>query len=91
MSSERQKLRGLVLAEDKRTERFFRELLGVLGFKTRSFRFETAPPGQGAAEAWVARRYPDEVKVLRSKNFSRAFGSSPFGTATVLASTVGRS
>ena len=37
MSSERQKLRGLVLAEDKRTERFFRELLGVLGFKTRSF------------------------------------------------------
>jgi len=71
MSSERQKLRGLVLAEDKRTERFFRELLDALGFKTRSFRFETAPLGQGAAEAWVARRYPDEVKVLRSKNYQQ--------------------
>ena len=71
MPSDRQKLRGLVLAEDKRTERFFRELLGVLGFKKRSFRFETAPAGKGSAEAWVARRYPDEVKVLRSKNYQQ--------------------
>ena len=71
MPSDRQKLRGLVLAEDKRTERFFRNLLEVLGFKTRSFRFQTAPAGQGAAEAWVARRYPDEVKVLRSRNYQQ--------------------
>ncbi len=71
MPSDRQKLRGLVLAEDKRTERFFRELLGELGFKTRSFRFETAPAGKGAAEAWVTRRYPAEVKVLRSKSYQQ--------------------
>ncbi len=72
MPSERDKLRGLVLAEDKRTERFFRELLRALGFKVRRFRFETAPAGGGAAEAWVAQRYPDEVKVLRSKNYQHA-------------------
>ena len=72
MSSEREKLRGVVLAEDKRTERFFRELLDVLGFKKRSFRFETAPPGQGSAEAWVANRFPDEVRVLRSKRFQQS-------------------
>ncbi len=72
MSSDRKKLRGVVLAEDKRTERFFRELLAVLGLKTRSFRFETAPAGQGAAEAWVARRYPGEVKVLRSRNYQQS-------------------
>ena len=71
MPSDRQKLRGLLLAEDKRTERFFRELLAVLGFKTRSFRFETAPAGEGAADAWVLQRYPAEVKVLRSKNYQQ--------------------
>ncbi len=72
MASDREKLRGVVLAEDKRTERFFRALLLELGFKARRFRFETAPAGEGAAEAWVARRYPDEVKVLRSKNYQPA-------------------
>lgn len=72
MPSNRQNLRGLVLSEDKRTERFFRKLLRVLGFKTRSFRFETAPAGAGAAEAWVAKRYPGEVKALRSKNYQQS-------------------
>ncbi len=72
MASDREKLRGIVLAEDKRTERFCRALLRELGFKVRRFRFETAPAGEGAAEAWVARRYPGEVKVLRSKNYQQA-------------------
>lgn len=72
MPSDRKELRGLVLAEDKRTERFFRELLRGLGFKTRRFRFETAPAGEGAAEVWVVQRYPDEVRVLRSKNFQKS-------------------
>lgn len=71
MNSERRQLRGVVLAEDKRTERFFRELLRVLGFDSRSFRFDTAPSGRGAADAWVARRYPEEMKVLRSKSFQK--------------------
>lgn len=67
MSSDRKKLRILVLAEDKRTERFFRNLLKRLGF--RRLRFDTAPTGSGSAEAWVLKRYPDEVKVLRTKNY----------------------
>lgn len=64
-------LRGLVLAEDRRSERFFRHLLESLGHDKRNFRFETAPVGKGAAEAWVLKRYPEEVQVIRSKNFQR--------------------
>ncbi len=71
MPSDRQKLRGVVLAEDKRTERFFRDLLQMLGFKNRNFRFDTAPDGKGAGVAWVVRRYPAEVRVLRGKNFQQ--------------------
>jgi len=70
MSSERRKLRGLVLAEDKRTERFFRKLLKQLGFGR--FNFDTAQKGKGSGEAWVARRYPGEVKVMRTKNFQQS-------------------
>lgn len=67
MPGDRKGIRGVVLSEDKRTERFFRRLLTDLGFERRRFRFETAPARRGAAEAWVAERYPNEVKVLRSK------------------------
>ncbi len=70
MPSDRQKLRVRILAEDKRTERFFRKLLKQLGFGR--LYFDTAPKGIGSAEAWVAKRYPDEVRVLRSKNFQRS-------------------
>ena len=64
-------LRGFVLTEDNRTERFIRRLLEVLGCDIRRFRFERPPDGSGAAEAWVRRRYPQKVKLLRSKNFQR--------------------
>lgn len=72
MSSERRQLRGVILSEDKRTERFVRHLLKELGFKPRNFLFRTAPRGQGAAESWVAEIYPDEVKAMRSKNYQRS-------------------
>ena len=71
MSRERRQLRGVVLAEDKRTERFFRELLKKLGFAPTRFRFETAPKGKGAGDAWVQQRYPKEVQALRSNNYQR--------------------
>jgi hypothetical protein len=64
-------MRGVILAEDKRTERFFRHLIGILGFDKRKFRFDTAPAGQGAAEAWVRARYPTEVNWLRSKAYQQ--------------------
>lgn len=69
--TDRKGLRGVVLSEDKRQERFIRLLLSELGFEKRSFRFEPAPAGDGAAEAWVRKRYPREVKHLRSNNFQR--------------------
>ena len=71
MATDRRGIRGVVLAEDKRTERFVRHLLEVLGFEKRSFRFEPAPAGRGAAEAWVLANYPGEVKVLRAKAHQR--------------------
>lgn len=65
-------MRGVVLCEDKLTERFVRKLLGSLGFDTqRRFRFETAPAGSGSGEAWVRQRYPHEVRLLRSKRHQR--------------------
>lgn len=71
MSGKRAKLRGLVLCEDPRTERFIRHLLEDRGYNKRLFRFTTAPAGRGAAEAWVLARYPVEVRVLRAKNKQR--------------------
>lgn len=70
--SERSSMRGVVLCEDKLTERFVRRLLGSLGFDTRRrIRFETAPSGSGSGEAWVRQRYPYEVRELRSKRHQR--------------------
>lgn len=69
MPNDRSALRGVVLTEDKRTEGFIRRLLEVLGCDVRRFRFERPPEGVGAAEAWVRRRYPQKVKVLRTNNF----------------------
>lgn len=71
MANERGGVRGVVLVEDKRTERFIRHLLVALGFEKRGFRFEPAPSGRGSAEAWVLSRYPFEVKALRAKPHQR--------------------
>lgn len=69
MSSKKRGIRGVVLAEDKRTECFFRKLLEVLGFQPRKFTFRTSPQGEGSAEAWVRKNYPGEVRNLRAKNY----------------------
>src|SRR5690606_23515650 len=34
-------------------------------------RFDSAPSGTGAAEAWVRKRYPREVRLLRAKRHQR--------------------
>lgn len=69
MPNDRSKLRVKVLAEDKRQERFLRALFESLGFARRNISFNVAPAGAGAAEAWVRKRFPSEVKALRSKNY----------------------
>jgi hypothetical protein len=71
VSSSRGELRLVVIAEDRRTERFARRLLSTLGFDSRRMRFETAPPGEGAGEQFVRRQYAEEVRILRSKSFQK--------------------
>jgi hypothetical protein len=67
MPNDRKKLRGVVVTEDNRTERFFRYLLDSLSFDKRRFRFKTAPSGQGDAGAWVQAQYPSLVSLIRQK------------------------
>ncbi|MCK5688221.1 hypothetical protein KAI87_03070 [Myxococcota bacterium] len=69
MRKKRSDLRGTILTEDKRSERFIRSLLVELGFKKKNFTFFASPKGQGAAEAWVLNIYAEEVKKYRSKNY----------------------
>jgi len=71
MASERAQLRGALIVEDRRTERFFRELLDCLGFDWHKFRIIPLPNGKGDARAWVRKRYPSEVKLLRQKRHQR--------------------
>src|SRR6266436_995349 len=71
MANDRPQLRGTILSEDRRHERFLRELLVSLGFRKIRFRFETAPLGGGDAGAWVRARYPSEVNLLRQKRHQR--------------------
>lgn len=70
-TNERKGLRGTVLCEDKRTEKFVRNLLKHFGYDLRAFKFAIAPHGKGAAEAWVQNEYPDAVRVLRRKRHQR--------------------
>lgn len=71
MPTDRKTVRVFVLVEDSRTQRFFWNLLCELGFHPRRIRVEHAPSEKGAAEGWVRKRYPGEVKALRSKSFQK--------------------
>jgi hypothetical protein len=58
-----------IVCEDRLTERFLTRVcqhqkLGVL-------RVDVAPSGKGAASAWIRRRYPEFVKLHRSKNYQK--------------------
>ena len=58
-----------LVCEDRMTERFLskvcqRQKLGVL-------HVDIAPSGKGAASAWIRRRYPEFVKLHRSKNYQK--------------------
>jgi len=58
-----------IVCEDRVTERFLikvcqRQKISVL-------HVEIAPSGKGAGSAWVRRRYPEFVKLHRSKNYQK--------------------
>jgi hypothetical protein len=67
MASERAKMRGAVLVEDRRSERFIRALLTHLGFQKNRIDFQIAPARHGAASHWVIKQFPAEVDLLRKK------------------------
>ena len=75
MPTERRQLRGTVLVEDSRTERFFRELLVHLGFERQKLYFRPAPKGKGDTKAWIRAQsqYPSEVQKLRQKKLQQVF------------------
>jgi hypothetical protein len=58
-----------IVCEDRLTERFLSKVcqhqkIGVL-------HVDVAPSGKGSASAWVRRRYPEFVKLHRSKNYQK--------------------
>lgn len=70
MSSDRRGLRGVVVVEDQRTQRFLMRLLAHLGFTGR-FEYQIAPAGQGAAERWVLLRAIEEIAAQRARAHQR--------------------
>ena len=75
MPTDLRQLRGTVLVEDPRTERFVRELLLHLGFERHKLRFLPAPKGKGDAKAWIRApsQYPSEVRKVRQRRFQQVF------------------
>lgn len=62
------------MSEDNRTERFLRYVLKGRGCNWRRLRFETAPAGTGAADAWVCQRYVESMRLLRRKRDQSGLG-----------------
>lgn len=57
----------VLLCEDVAQRSFFLGLCKRLGFLSRVVRVEVAPEGEGAAEQWVRRQYPSQVRAYRAK------------------------
>lgn len=70
MANSRAGIRGVVVVEDQRTQRFFLRLLAELGYTGR-FKFQIAPSGRGAAESWVLQQAALEVRALRARPYQR--------------------
>jgi hypothetical protein len=61
----------IVLAEDRRHQRFVQKYMGHLGHSHHDFYFEDLPSGRGCGEQWVRKRYADAVAAYRWRS-SRA-------------------
>ena len=58
-------VRIVLLCEDSTTDRFVRRFLGKRNFTKRDI--QTFPFASGAAENWVRKKYPKELKAIRSR------------------------
>ena len=61
----RERVRALVLCEDRKQESFLRAILK--GLRIEDVRSEVAPRGKGSAEQWVRLRFPDQARAFRSQ------------------------
>ena len=57
----------VLLCEDKQTDVFVRRFLRHRNFDERDIRTLPLPDGRRSGEQWVRKRYPDELKVIRSR------------------------
>ena len=58
-------VRIVLLCEDAATDRFVRRFLSKRNFNRRDI--QTLPFTSGSAEYWVRKRYPNELKAIRSR------------------------
>ncbi len=61
----------IVLAEDRRHQRFVQKYMEQLGHSLHDLRFEGLPAGRGCGEQWVRERYAGAVAAYRARS-SRA-------------------
>ncbi len=68
------RVRIVLLCEDSQHEAFVRRFLEGMGWNTRELRVEKSPTATGAAEQWVKRRFPDELRIYRQRRQRAASG-----------------
>lgn len=61
----------VILCEDTQHEAFLRRFFSIMGW-SKPFRVVMAPPGQGAADAFVRRRFVKELREHRRRHVDRA-------------------
>lgn len=62
----------VILCEDTQHETFCRRFLRAAGWSDRRIRVVKAPAGRGAAEQFVRRHFPDELRAHRSRPLDEA-------------------
>jgi hypothetical protein len=60
------RVRLVVVAEDRQSEMFLRQVLYGLGFTVRDLTFKTAPKAVQSADHWVIQTHAAEAKKLRA-------------------------
>ena len=66
-------VRIVLLCEDRQHEAFVRRFLKEVGWNLRDIRVEKAPRGRGSAEQYVRKRFPGELRAVRSKRGEKAY------------------
>ena len=70
----RRGVRLVLLCEDDEHRRFARHAFLKLGFHSRELRSSVCPSGRGAADRWIRKQYPTEVRAHRRRASSQNVG-----------------